>query len=225
MFIWKRHQNLHRFCSGSPPPSLSPGPEVVYWAISSYRYWASQMAPHLQIASLPEWADALNRRRARLKIRKSFPSQLLPSSCRWCEQQTSKHFTRDLCRLRFPCKPDQARHPLGKLWDIFRSRPKNIPRPNLVIFIFLSQNTPFFYFPDFLPPLLGGGGVRGGFTQILVRRVWKCPTLLSALIHSTAAACSPLFVIFNSSAAFFPLLNCFHWKNPLMSCNVAPNVV
>ena len=211
MFIWRRHQNLpHRFSSASPPPSLSPGPEVVYWAISSYRYWASQMAPHLQIASLPEWADALNRRRARLEIRKSFPSQLLPSSCRWCEQQTSKHFT----------------VANGKLWDIFRSRPKNIPRPNLVIFIFLSQNTPFFYFPDFLPPLLGGGGVRGGFTQILVRRVWKCPTLLSALIHSTAAACSPLFVIFNSSAAFFPLLNCFHWKkNPLMSCNVAPNVV
>ena len=51
MFIWKRHQNLHRFCSGSPPPSLSPGPEVVYWAISSYRYWASQL-PQLQIASL-----------------------------------------------------------------------------------------------------------------------------------------------------------------------------
>ena len=121
MFIWRRHQNLHRFFSGSPP-----GPEVVYWAISSYRYWASQMAPllHLQIASLPEWADALNRRRARLEIRKSFPSQLLPSSCRWCEQQTSKHFTRDHCRHRFPCKPDQARHPLGILWDIFRSHPK-----------------------------------------------------------------------------------------------------
>ena len=151
MFIWKRHQNLHRFCSGSPPPSLSPGPEVVYWAISSYRYWASQMAPllHLQIASLPEWADTLNRRRARLEIRKSFPSQLLPSSCRWCEQQTSKHFTRDHCRHRFPCKPDQARHPLGKLWDIFRSRPKNIPRPNLVIHISVSKGPHFSISPIF----------------------------------------------------------------------------
>ena len=206
--------------------SLSERAEVVYWAISSYRYWASQMAPQSPNCLPSEWADALNRRRAHLGIwKKAVTTAAVKLTMIWAPAVETCHEIAP--HLLFsPCKPLQSTTQKSNV-EIFRTS-----SPNLVIHISVKR-PPFFCFPDFLLDclLLVSGEQEGGFTQILVQGVCasslKCPTLLSALIHSAPDYSSntflpPLCILCKTN--FSLLLNRVALATLLMSCNVAPNV-